>query len=101
MGPESIRSIAVDDRRCCRTSIQEMLARRHGAILGFAAMVEGATYDVPDWLPGLLYSLTFYVRERPPIGSRVQAIFKRWRHIHLVGEGQEFVKQVSLTTLPL
>eukprot|EP00474_Spongospora_subterranea_P001512 CRZ01970.1 hypothetical protein [Spongospora subterranea] len=77
----------IDQFGClCRTRLspgnKEAVARRHGGVLGLIALVRGAAYAVPDWLPGVLSRLTAHSADPPPVGPQVKRLFIDWRHMH-------------------
>jgi len=56
------------------------LVERHGGVLGIAALIESRPYDVPEWMPELLMTLSKYSSESSPIQETVRNTFAEfWR----------------------
>lgn len=47
---------------------EQALARRHGGVVGIAALLAACPYAVPAWLPAALVAVGSYVNDPDPIG---------------------------------
>mmetsp|Transcript_20084 Transcript_20084/g.64015 ORF Transcript_20084/g.64015 Transcript_20084/m.64015 type:complete len:547 (-) Transcript_20084:339-1979(-) len=58
------------------------LAQRHGGVLGLAALVALAPYDVPSWLPEVLERLARHAQQPQPIKAAVSRVFADFKRTH-------------------
>jgi len=58
-------------------------SKRHGAMLGLAALVGSVPYSVPNWLPDLLVQTAAYEADpMPAVRTCVKTIFAQFTHTH-------------------
>jgi len=58
------------------------IARRHGGVLGLAALVRACPYTVPQWLPGVLDLLADHANDPYPLNTTVKATVAEFKRTH-------------------
>lgn len=58
------------------------VARRHGGVLGLAALVRSSPYAVPAWLPAVLELLAAHAQDPFPLCTEVQATVAEFKRTH-------------------
>jgi len=61
------------------------LIERHGGVLGIAALIESRPYDIPEWMPSLLMTLSMYNCDPSPIKETVRNTFAEFWRTHQDG----------------
>ncbi|KAI8616672.1 hypothetical protein BC830DRAFT_1117031 [Chytriomyces sp. MP71] len=59
-----------------------LLLKRHASVIGLSSLVLAFPYEVPNWLPGILITLSYCVSDMAPIGATVSKTFSDFRRTH-------------------
>lgn len=61
---------------------KQNLVRRHGGVLGLAALLEAFPYAVPAWMPAALVALSTHISDPDPIGPTVKVSMSEFWRTH-------------------
>jgi proteasome activator subunit 4 len=79
----ALRETCVRARRGQRIVMSpEQVCKRHGAILGLGSMISASPYDVPDWMPSVLVTLTGCINDPAPLSTTTRRIFGDFMRTH-------------------
>lgn len=75
--------------------VSSALARRHAGVLGLCSLCMLSPFDVPEWLPPVVASISNHVRDLPPIGSSARHTIADFKRSHQ-GSSLSFCFSLSL-----
>ncbi|KAJ3061239.1 hypothetical protein HDU98_002852 [Podochytrium sp. JEL0797] len=63
-------------------SLHPLVVARHAAVIGLSSLVLAFPYDVPEWMPEVLITLSGCISDQAPVATTVSKTFADFRRTH-------------------